>query len=329
MNFEPKDVVRINLPRILGDPPVTMSFELSSNYLVLTVPSKRVYNTTKTEVIRNEDDHVTLRCTNESVILLHSDFKKIQDIYWYPFISSQFIINSLNIEEAKSPWLEITTPNKYKSITKLSATNEGEKRFEKWTADTGTYYFPLKKGPNSITMTFKANGASIYDGLVHLLLPVLLISLGTILSSVQLPDTIRNNTTTIVIAILLTLTPLFLNNFKQFLEGSFMSLTLGLFLYLHSYLVSVLYIIILWFIPNQAFIVTAYVLVCLLVLFVNTSTYFRKGVFTRLFTILVFNPIIQMIRSPYLSAWKIMKNKEAEKEIIEGNAEPKNSPNKK
>ena len=281
MNFEPKDVIRINFPWILGDPPVEMSFELSSDFLVLTVPFKRIYKTIKTEVISNEGDHVTLRCTNDSVVFLHSDFLKIQDIYWYPFIFSKFSINFLHIKGAKSPWLEITTPNRYKSITKLSTTNDGEKRFEKWTPYAGTYYFPLKNGPNSITMTFKANGASIYDGLVHLLLPILLVSLGMILSSAKLPDTIRSNTTAIVIAVLLTLTPLFLNNFRQFLEGSFMSLTLGLFLYLHSYIVSVLYIVILWFFPAQAFIIMTHVLFYILILFMNTLAYFRKGTFNR------------------------------------------------
>ncbi len=329
MSFEPKDVIRIHFPRILGDPPVELSFALSSNAIMLTFESKRVYNTTKTEVISNKDGQVTLRCTNESSVLLHSNFQKIQDIYWYPFICSQFNINSFYIQEAKSPWLEITIPNKYKSITKLSTTNQGEKRFEKWTSDAGTYYFPLKNGLNSISMTFKADGARIYDGLVHLLLPLLLISLGTILSSSKLPDTIQDNTTAIVIAVLLTLTPLFLNNFKQFLEGSFMSLTMGLFLYLHSYVVSVLYIVMLWFFPAQAFIVTAYVLVCIMILFVNTSKYFRQGEFYRLFTVLIFDPIIKMIKSPYVSAWKLRKEDVVNKGFSENSAEQKNSPDKK
>ncbi len=307
MNFEPKDIIRIDLPRILGDPPARLSFELSSNSIDLAVLSNRIYNSTKTEIINNENDRVTLRCTDESVILLHSDFREMQNIYWYPFVSSQFNIDSLQITNTKAPWLEISTPNNYKSLTKLSSVNHGEKRFEKWTADSGTYYFPLKEGINSITMTFKANGANIYDGLVHLLLPVLLVSLGTILSSAELSDAIRNNTTAIIMAVLLSLTPLFVSNFKRFLEGSFMSITLGLFLYLHSYAISVIYIIVFWFLPAYTSAIAAYILTWLLIMFVNTLSYFRKGTFNRVFTNLIFKPILYIIRTPYLSAWKIKK----------------------
>jgi Na+/H+ antiporter NhaB len=66
-----------------------------------------------------------------------------------------------------------------------------------------------------------------------------------------------------------------------------------------------------------------------MILFVNTSKYFRQGEFYRLFTVLIFDPFIKMIKSPYVSAWKLRKEDVVNKGFSENSAEQKNSPDKK
>jgi len=307
MSFYQKDIIQVSIPRILGSPPVTLSFQLFSESIDVTLSSERVYNARNAEVIQNDINTVTLRCYNETVILLHSEFIKVQDIYWYPFISSKFEIDLLEISGSVHPRIEISVPNNYKSISKLSLINNNDKHFEKWTSDTGTYYFPLRNGNNSLSMTFKSDGARIYDGLIPTLLPLLVIILNFLLKRGSLPKAVNSNQTNITIAALLVFTPIFLSNFRQFLRNSFMSLTLGLFLYIHAYVIAIIYIIIMALFPAYTYVVIVYFLLWVFILLLNIQLYFRRGTFYKVFRVVLFDPIWKLMRLPYLIAWKIKK----------------------
>ena len=304
MNYQAKDILRLHIPGILGDPPCELTFQLSSKSLQLTLPSERVYCITDSEVMKDVDGQVTLKCNDKSVILLHTNFLKLQDIYYYPFISSIFGIASFGVTCEAAPWMEVTTPRGYKSITKYCNANGEYKQFEKWTVDSGTYYFRLRNGQNSFRMTLKTDGANIHDGLAHMALPIFMIALGLLLESSVLPEQLRANATGVMTGILLAFTPMFLSNLRQFLRESFMSLTLGLFLYVHSYLISVLYICALALRPTLAVPVAIYIVVSLLVLMLNVLAYFRRGAFHKVFSACIIEPTLRLMKGLYFSAWK-------------------------
>jgi len=219
MTFRSKDTLRLSLPRILGDPPARLTFQLTSEYITITLPAKRVHNVINATVIDDRGDSVTVECTDDSIVLLHSVFIKLQDIYWYPFVSSRFAVESLGISEAKDPWLELTVPRRYKSITMHSLVNGNIKQFELWAEDTGTYFFSLQSGNNCINMLFRTAGVSIFEGVAHILLPTLTVLVGYFLHSDAVTKTVQENSVGIMVAILLAFTPLFLATFKHFLQS--------------------------------------------------------------------------------------------------------------
>lgn len=311
MDSEFKDILKINLPHICGDPIIKITFELQSKYISISLPSNRIYNIRCADIVSRMNGLVTIKCSEQSELHIYSDFDLLQDIYYYPFISSIFSLEQLEIESQNNPRLEISITDDFKSLSLLSYVQDVSKEAhykekETWADNKGVFYFPLF-GKCKFQFSLRVTGRSINYGLIHIILPVLIFLFGFLLQFGKLPNAVTDNSSSILFAILLAFTPFYIGILQDFMAKSFMSLNLGMFLYAKSYLISVLFIVFSIFIPSKTFYLVLVEFIWFLFFLFSVSSYFSKGKFDRLTTFILYKPVLYLIQKMYSSAWKIQK----------------------
>lgn len=305
---EYKDIVSVDLPHICGDPIVSITFSLNSEYITLSIPQNRIYNLNNIEIIQRDEGYVKIKCTNQSIIYIFSNFDLIHNVYFYPFISSVFTLDSLKIESEHDPRLEISIPSEFKSLSFLSFVQDPFdkrhiKQFETWTDKKGTFYYQLFE-ECCFQFSLRATGRGINYGLMHLILPLTMFALGFFLLYGNLPAAVTDNSSSILFAVLVTFTPVYLGVLQDYLSKSFMSLSLGLALYAKSYIVSVLYILIFTFSPKLILWFVLLELCWTLVFLKGVRGYFNTGRFGQYIEKVFFKPIIYLMQRRYRKAWK-------------------------
>ena len=313
MRSEFKDILKIDLPHICGDPIVSITFDLKSEFISLNLSSKRIYNIKNAEIIDKEKSIVTIKCNNQSRLYLYSDFKFLNNVYYYPFVSSVFLLEKLKIKTNYTPRLEISINNEFKSLSFLSFVQDASKKTyikekETWANNKGIFYFPLFN-ECSFQFTLRATGRSINYGLIHITLPLMIFLLGFLMQHGNLPKVVTENSPSILLAVLLTFTPLYIGILQDFLSKSFMSLNIGMALYAQSYFISLLFIVLLVILPNVAIYLVLLELVWLLLFLVSVRSYFNSGQFNKVIKFILYAPIIYFIQKKYKSAWDIQKSK--------------------
>lgn len=311
MASEFKDILKIDLPHICGDPIIKITFELKSEYINISLPSYRFYNIRYADILSRENELVTIKCSDQSELYIYSDFNLLQNIYYYPFISSIFFLEQLEIKSHYDPRLEISISDDFKSLSFLSYVQYASKEVqhkekETWANNKGIFYFPLFDKCR-FQFTLRVTGRSINYGLIHIILPVLIFLFGFLLEFGKLPKAVTENSSSILFAVLLTFTPFYIGILQDFMAKSFMSLNLGMALYAKSYLISVLYIAFSIFIPSMTLYLVIYEFVWLLLFSYSVSNYFSKGEFDRFTNCILYKPIIYFIQKRYSLAWKIQK----------------------
>lgn len=313
MRSEFKDILKIDLPHICGDPIICVSFDLKSDSISLTLPSERIYNINDAEIITEEKANVTIECDNQSRLYLYSDFKLLNNVYYYPFVSSVFVLDKLKIKTKHTPRLEVSINDEFKSLSFLSYVQDSSKNThikegETWANNKGTFYFPLFN-ECSFQFTLRATGRSINYGLIHITLPLMIFTLGFLMKYGNLPKAVTDNSSSILLAVLLTFTPLYIGILQDFLSKSFMSLNIGMALYAQSYIVSFLFIVLLLILPNAAIYLVFLELIWLLFFLESIRHYFNSGRFNQVVEFMLYKPIIYFIQKRYKSAWDIQKIK--------------------
>jgi len=311
MRYRDKNIVHINLPNIYGNPIVEISFTLTSK-IYIRIPSKRVYNSTRTKIISEKNNRLSIECSNESKLFLYSNFKNIQDGYYFPFISSTFYINNLEIKSDDNLRLEITIPSEFKFLSFLSFVKNLKKEIisynecETWSNGTGTFYYPLYK-KSSIKITMRAMGKGINYGLMHVILPILIFSIHGVFVFGDLPKSITDNSSNILIGVFLALLPFYIGVFQNYLTKSIMTLCIGSFFYLTSLFATFLFIILSSSNPCVANIVMFSTLSWALLLTLSIKKYFSNGKFGKFFDWILYKPYIALVRLRYRNTWKSQK----------------------
>ena len=313
MRSEFKDILKIDLPHICGDPIVSIAFDLKSEFISLSLSSERIYNIKNAEIIDKGKSIVTIKCNNQSRLYLYSDFKLLNNVYYYPFVSSVFLLEKLKIKTNHTPRLEISINDEFKSLSFLSFVQDASKKTyfkekETWANNKGIFYFPLFN-ECSFQFTLRATGRSINYGLIHITLPLMIFLLGFLMQHGSLPKAVTENSPSILLAVLLTFTPLYIGILQNFLSKSFMSLNIGMALYAQSYFISLLFIVLLVILPNAAIYLVLLELVWLLLFLVSVRSYFNSGQFNKVIKPILYAPIIYFIQKKYKSAWDIQKFK--------------------
>lgn len=311
MKYSPKDILRIELPHISGDPIVEITFLLYSNSIELILLSERVYNTENAEILSQKCGLTKLKCKNDSKIYLFSNFNILQNIYYYPFTSSTFLIDYLKIQTENIPRLEISIPEEYKSLTFLSfvhniksnTEHKEHKENETWSNKKGIFYFPLFMR-SSFKFTMRATGRSINYGIIHIILPIIIFLIGLLFNYGNLPKSVTENAPSILIGILLALTPFYVGILQDFISKSFMSINLGMYLYLKSYLLAVIYIVLFILCPSLTMYLIAYSVLWILLFLYSIKNYFRKGKFDLFTDTILYRPILFFIINSYKISWK-------------------------
>lgn len=314
MKSEFKDILKVCLPHICGDPIIRIEFDLKSEFLIISLPSNRIYNIKYADIMNRKDEIVTIKCYNKSELFIYSDFDLLQNIYYYPFISSIFSLDHLVIESGYEPRLEITITDDFKSLSFLSYVQDAEgiihyKEKETWANNKGTFYFPLFN-KSRFKFTLRATGRSINYGLIHTILPILIFLFGLLLQFGKLPKAVTDNSSSILFAVLLTFTPFYIGILQNFMAKSFMSLNLGMALYAKSYLISVIFIAFLIFLPNITIYLVLFEIIWLLLFLLSIRSYFSRGKFNHLIDCILYKPIIFFIQKRYSRAWVIQKRQQ-------------------
>lgn len=313
MRSEFKDILKIDLPHICGDPIISISFDLTSDTIILSFPLKRIYNLKNIEVVKKSKSDIVIKCNDKSVIYIYSDFMLLNDVYYYPFISSVFSLEKLKIKTKNYPRLEVSISDEYKSLSFLSYVQDssGEKhikQMETWANNKGVFYFPLFSS-NKFQFTLRATGRSINYGLIHITLPLMIFLLGFLIKYGNLPKAVADNSSSILLAVLLTFTPLYIGILQDFLSKSFMSLNIGIALYAQSYLISFLFIVVLEVYTKAAIYLVLFELIWLLFFLISVRNYFNSGRFNHIIDFILYKPIIYFIQKRYKKAWGIQKLK--------------------
>lgn len=310
--LEFKDIISIELPHICGDPIVCISFNLKSDFINLTIPRTRIYNLKNVEVVWKDKGYININCTDRSFVYIYSNFDLLNNVYYYPFISSVFTLDRLQIKTDNTPRLEISIPNEFKSLSFLSYVQGPDKKkhikeMETWTDKKGTFYYPLLK-ECCFQFTLRATGRSINYGLIHITLPLIIFLLGFLLKYGGLPTGVTDNSSSILFAILMTFTPIYLGILQDFLAKSFMSLSIGMALYAKSYFISLLYILI-FELYNELTIYLVLIELCWVLLFlISVRHYFNRGRFNHFLDLLLYKPTLYLIQRRYKKAWNSQDN---------------------
>jgi hypothetical protein len=301
------------LPHICGDPIIELSFQLNSNKIEIDLHPKRIYNIKNVQIISENGDWIRLLCTESSLISIYSDFKLIQNIYYYPFISSKFILN-IKINSIYKPYLEISIPDEFKSLTFLSYIKDKDsnklKRKEKetWINNKGIFHIPFFIN-NEFLFTLRTTGRSINFGILHIILPLLILMVGFLFKVGNLPGEVIKNASSILFAILLTLTPFYIGILQNFIAKSFMSVNLGIYLYFISYLLAIIFVICFMLYPSYIIFPTILIIIWFILFLSSIKGYFNTGKFNRIIDFILYRPVIYLIRKRYSTAWKKQKNK--------------------
>lgn len=146
-----RDIIRLDISYIYESTLCEVSFQLSSLYIRISLPTDRIYSIQNALEIEECNEITIIKCNENTKIILFTNFRELQNAYYFPFISSDFSLEIRGVSAMYNVSLQICIPrdfallDKFSYVAVMGSSDKPLNRHEVWGLEKKTLLFPHRE----------------------------------------------------------------------------------------------------------------------------------------------------------------------------------------